>query len=258
LVEALVERPCSVIRRLGGDRKTEVRFHKLLRYDSVTVAEMAETVGRRTGALAAGRDIALIQDTCEIYAGGAELAEKGFGPIGKGGATRGVLAHATIAVDCAEGGGLLGIADFQVWTRAGGPKKKARQRRFEDKESFRWLSSPQAAAERMEGARSLTAVSDSESDIFEYIALRPPGLHVLVRARHDRPLVTQGLAVAGKTPPLLDQTLRHCVPAKRFDFEVPARSAPPSSPCASSRCASSARTRPPGTCRKAWRSASSR
>ena len=83
---ALIESPCCFVRRLGGNRRNEIRFHRLLRHKKVTVLEMAAAAGARCGAVAAGRDVAVIQDTSEIYAGGKELAEKGFGPIGKGGA----------------------------------------------------------------------------------------------------------------------------------------------------------------------------
>ena len=218
---ALVETPGCRVRRLGGNRRNEMRFHRFLRHLHVTVAEMAAGAGARTGALAAGRDIAVIQDTSEIYAGGAALAAKGFGPVGKGGATRGVLAHAAIAVDAATGA-LLGLADLAVWTREGGAKPQPRERRYEDKESHRWLASAKAAGERLAGARSVTMVSDSESDIYEYFAGKPEGVELLARARHDRPLVAQGLEVDGDCPALLKAALAHCVPARRFDFEVPA------------------------------------
>jgi hypothetical protein len=115
---ALVERSCPRIRRLAGSRAREVQFHRFLRNRKVTVEEMAASAGARTALRVAGRDIAVIQDTSEIAVGGVETGRAGFGPIGKGGATRGVLVHAAIAVDA--GGALLGLVDQQVWTREGG------------------------------------------------------------------------------------------------------------------------------------------
>lgn len=227
---ALIESPCCFVRRLGGNRRNEIRFHRLLRHKKVTVLEMAAAAGARCGAVAAGRDVAVIQDTSEIYAGGKELAEKGFGPIGKGGATRGVLAHVAIAVDVADGG-LLGVADLAVWTRQGGQAAApARNRAYADKESYCWLRTAKAAGERLKSARSITVVSDAESDIYDYFAGKPEGVELLVRARHDR-----GLAAAGneglneafekmnkRRPALVSEALAGLAAAQKIAFQVPA------------------------------------
>ena len=103
---------------------------------------MAASAGARTGERAVGRDIAVIQDTSEILVSGVAAGRAGFGPIGKGGATRGVLVHAAIAVDGA--GALLGLVDEQVWTRKGGKRESDRTRPFAEKESYRWLGSCEA------------------------------------------------------------------------------------------------------------------
>jgi hypothetical protein len=203
LHEALVERSSPRVRRLAGNRAREVRFHRFLRNPKVSVAEMAACAGDRTGLRCQGRDIAVMQDTSEISVGGVAAGRAGFGPIGKGGATRGRLVHAAIAVDAA--GALLGLADEQVWTRTGGQAAGGRARPSADKESHRWLKTCEAAAERLSGARSITMVADAESDIYELFAARPEGLHVLVRSAHDRRLenggllyqITANLAVAG-------------------------------------------------------------
>ena len=145
---------------------------------------MAASAGARTGERAVGRDIAVIQDTSEILVSGVAAGRAGFGPIGKGGATRGVLVHAAIAVDGA--GALLGLVDEQVWTRQGGKRESDRTRPFAEKESYRWLGSCEAAAERLSGARSITMVADAESDIYEFFVNRPQGLHFLVRSARER------------------------------------------------------------------------
>ena len=117
LHEALVERSSPRIRRLAGNRAREVRFHRFLRNPKVSAAEMAACVGDRTGLRCQGRDIAVIQDTSEISVGGVAAGRAGFGPVGKGGATRGLLVHAAIAVDAAGAllrrpEGALGLSYF--------------------------------------------------------------------------------------------------------------------------------------------------
>ena len=147
---------------------------------------MAASAGARTGGRALGRDVCVIQDTSEIAVGGAKAGRCGFGPVGRGGAVRGVLVHAAIAVDAT--GGLLGLVDEEVWTRKGGVPVVNRRRPFVEKESHRWLRSCEQAAERLKGARSITMVSDAESDIYELFAGLPQGLQILVRVARDRRL----------------------------------------------------------------------
>jgi hypothetical protein len=163
-----------------------VQFHRFLRNPKVNVPEMAEAVGRATGRRALGRDIAVIQDTCEIFVGGSEAGRAGFGPIGKGGALRGLLLHAAIAVD--SQGALLGLVDEEVWTRQGGKPVTDRRRPFAEKESHRWLKTCEAAARRLSEARSITMVADAESDIYELFAGLPERMHILVRSARDRRL----------------------------------------------------------------------
>lgn len=205
---ALVERASSSIRRLAGNRRREVQFHRFLRNERVSPMEMAATAGARTGERSAGRDVVVICDTSEIALGGGELRAAGFGPVGRGGATRGVLVHPAIAVD-ATSGGLLGLVDVKVWNRVGGRRQKDRRRKFEKKESYRWFAGLAVAAERLDRARSLTAVMDAESDIYEVFALRPHRVHVLTRSAHDRRLTSgASLEEAIRTLPAAGRIVR--------------------------------------------------
>jgi Transposase DDE domain len=153
---------------------------------------MAATVGARTGERAAGRDVVVIQDTSEIVLGHGQIRAAGFGPVGRGGATGGVLVHAAIAVGAADGG-LLGLVDVKVWNRREGCRQEDRRRRFAEKESYRWLAGLATTAERLAEARSLTVVADAECDIYELFALRPERVHVLTRSAHERRLCGGGL-----------------------------------------------------------------
>lgn len=208
---ALVEKACPSIRRLGGSRKGEVRLHRFLRNKAVTVAEMAEAAAAQTAARARGRHLVVIQDTTEIAGGGKAAASKGFGPVGRGGATRGILAH--VAVACDMVGGLLGIADAEVWTRTGGRPVADRARPFAEKESHRWLRACERTAERFKEARSITMVSDAESDIYELFAGCPERLDVVIRARHDRRLAEGGLLPENLGKAAISGTIKRSIPA---------------------------------------------
>ncbi|HZC94842.1 MAG TPA: IS4 family transposase [Bradyrhizobium sp.] len=186
---ALVARPCPCIRRLAGTRAREIQFTRFLRNGAVTATEMASHAARRTAVRAAGRDVVVIQDTSELALGGRRAKASGYGPVGKGGALRGLLLHAVLAVD-ARSGGVLGLVDAKVWNRKGGKAKPRRARRTPQKESQRWLDATSRAGEVLAAANSITGVSDRESDIYEHFARRPDNVHLIVRACQNRKIQT--------------------------------------------------------------------
>jgi Transposase DDE domain len=186
---ALVARPGSCIRRLAGARAREIQFTRFLRNGSVTATEMAAYAAERTAARAAGRDLVVIQDTSELALGGRRAKASGYGPVGKGGALRGVLLHAVLAVDAGTGG-VFGLVDAKVWNRKGGKVTDRRSRQTSNKESQRWLDGTMRAGEVLAAAAHITGVSDRESDIYEHFARRPSNVHLIVRACQNRTIET--------------------------------------------------------------------
>lgn len=186
---ALVARPGSCIRRLAGTRAREIQFTRFLRNASVTATEMAAHAAARTAARAAGRAVVVIQDTSELALGGRRAKTNGYGPVGKGGALRGLLLHAVLAVDAGTGG-VLGLVDAKVWNRKGGKVTDRRSRKTSNKESQRWLDGTMRASEVLAAAAHITGVSDRESDIYEHFARRPDNVHLIVRACQNRKIET--------------------------------------------------------------------
>lgn len=183
-------RPGSCIRQLARkSRAREIQFTRFLRNEAVTAGEMAAHAAERTAARAAGRDVVVVQDTSELSLGGRRAKANGYGPIGKGGAVRGLLLHAVLAVE-AGNGGVIGLIDAKVWNRDRGKAKHRKSRTTAQKESQRWIDGAWAAGEALAGAASLTGVSDRESDIYEHFALRPGSMHLIVRACQNRRIET--------------------------------------------------------------------
>src|SRR6202790_2763245 len=114
----------------------------------------------------------------------------GYGPVGKGGGVRGLLLHAALALD-AGNGALLGLVDAQVWNRDKGAVTPRRSRATADKESQRWLSVAAQAGAVLSTARSITVISDRESDIYEHFARRPANVDLIVRASWNRKIELQ-------------------------------------------------------------------
>src|ERR1700728_96261 len=111
-----------------------------------------------------------------------------------------------IAVD-ATTNACLGLVGGEVWTRPGVVTEHHRDRRFEDRESHRWLAAAERSKEVLQPAAMITVVSDREGDIYpKWAALPQTGVHLLTRAMVDRRLVdggtlfaaAAGFAVAGK------------------------------------------------------------
>jgi hypothetical protein len=217
LHQALFERRTSCIRRLAGCRSREVQFGRFLRNEAVTTgAMMCEAVGK-TAARVAGRDIVVIQDTTELNLGGRRARTNGYGPIGKGGAVRGLVLHVGLAVDRTTGA-VIGLVDAQVWNRDKGALKHRHARATVDKESQRWLDGAARSGEALAEANSITEVSDRESDIFEHFACRPTNVDLLVRARHDRRIE---IGPDG-TEDLLSGLVDDLPEAGRFTLNIPA------------------------------------
>src|ERR1700751_1645803 len=142
---------------------------------------MASHAAARTAARVAGREIIVVQDTSELFLGGRRAKANGYGPVGKGGGTRGLLLHAALAID-AGNDALLGLVDTQVWNRAKGKGTARRSRATADKEPQRWLAATAKAGEALSAARSITVISGRESAIYEPFARRPANVELIVRA----------------------------------------------------------------------------
>lgn len=163
-------RPCS-IRALGGSRSGEIRVTRFLRNGNVTPDEMVAEASSRTALRCEGRHVLAIQDTTVVRS------------LGGGG----LYLHAMIALD-ARDGSLLGPVHGQFMSRDKGKRGTQRQRRIEEKESYRWLEGGSCAAEVCAGAATVTVIADRESDIYEVFTRRPAGIELLIRACKDRSL----------------------------------------------------------------------
>jgi Transposase DDE domain len=194
-----------------------MQFTRFLRNKAVTAKEMASYAAGQTAARVSGRNIVVVQDTSELALGGRRAKANGYGPIGKGGALRGLLLHAALAVD-ASNGGVIGLVDAKVWNRRGGKAKSRRSRTTAQKESQRWIDATTRAADVLKEAASITGVSDRESDMYEHFARRPEALHLVVRACQNRRIETD----EGEQIELLFAHIDALPEQGRFKSDIPA------------------------------------
>ena len=201
LLSRMVARESICLRRLAeGRRGGIVGFSRFLANRRVTVEALVEGWGAEIAESCAGRHVLAIQDTSEINFATTRERDRGLGEIGKG-VGRGVLLHAMLGLD-AETGGILGLASGKVWTRNGRVTTSHKKRPLSEKETERWLTTPEAAKAVLRRAALVTEISDRESDIYEKWAHLPePGFHILTRANKDRSIKEGGGNLS--TAPLL-------------------------------------------------------
>lgn len=179
------------MRRLADSRAEKVGFTRFFRNPSVTAAEILETGAARTAQAAAGRHVLVIQDTSEINYQGKAGRKRGLGRVGNG-TDAGLFVHPALVVDTADGS-VLGLAGATIWRRTKVKAAGYQGLPIEEKESHRWLATPQAAATALSPAALVTVVADREADIYELFARLPDvRTHVLIRANKDRALTAKG------------------------------------------------------------------
>jgi Transposase DDE domain len=169
-----------------------------------------------TAARVVGRDIVVVQDTSELALGGRRARANGYGPVGKGGTLGGLLLHAGLVLEIGSNA-LLGLVEAKVWNRDEGKVAPRRSRATRNKESQRWLDVAAHASDALAAAKSITVISDRESDVYEHFAQRPSNTHLIVRACQNRKIET-----AGEGTSLLFRFIDSLAEAGRVRVKIPA------------------------------------
>lgn len=157
----------------------------------------------------AAQDLVLcVGDTTFLDYGSIEAKKEGYGPIGKGG--NGLILHSALAIE-PKNGQSLGLLWQKLWNREpkqkppkdetptqkkkrqAAARKEARNRSFEQKESYRWVEALTTVENLTSKHTRVVHVFDREGDITEVFdkvrQLQHTG--VLVRAAHNRSLAQQ-------------------------------------------------------------------
>jgi Transposase DDE domain len=219
----MVTRASVCLRRVGGgQRSQEVRFGRFLTNGKVTIDRLIEGWSEQTAPAAAGRHVLAIQDTSEINFRTTSERQRGLGEIGKG-IGRGVLVHAMLALDAANGS-CLGLVAGRIWTRKGRVSIPHDQRPLAERESERWVYTGEKAKPVLAGAAMVTIIGDRESDFYAAWATLPgANFHLIMRVMHDRCLVDGSSLYAASQAFASADTKRIDLPARPPNR--PARSA---------------------------------
>jgi hypothetical protein len=183
------------ISRSSSDQKGVYRF---LKNGRTTEALIVKSMGARCGAAVKGKVVLSIQDTTEINLYKHRGRIKKDGTVGVTNAPKnglGFMVHPSLVVDAATCMP-YGYCDVHIWNRSAERKAKRPGDRFKyqklpirKKESYRWLSSCEAAKKNLREASAVVIVQDREGDIYEQFATVPDEqTHLLIRAKTDRSL----------------------------------------------------------------------
>jgi hypothetical protein len=146
-----------------------------------------------------------VGDTTFLDDRSIKVKKEGYGPTGNGG--NGLILHSALAIE-PEQGQILGLLWQKLWNREHKPKppkeetpkqkkqrqaqnrKKARQRPFAQKESYKWVEALSELEKQVETNTRVIHVFDREGDIAEVFDQVRQMKHtgVLVRAAHNRSL----------------------------------------------------------------------
>lgn len=142
----------------------------------------AEAVVRR---IAGCTEVRILHDSTELSFNTLQATE-GLGPL-SGKHSRGLMMHSALVIN--EAGVPQGLLHQETWAREGevGKSHSRRKRRIEEKESQKWLTTVRVCERRLPASINAWIIGDSESDIYELMAMpRRPGIELLIRATHNR------------------------------------------------------------------------
>lgn len=185
----------------AGNRHELKAYYRFIDNEAPEVSPKSMLQGHRErtiGRMKKHKRVLAIHDTSDL-----DFSERlhcnGLGDIGKnqtGAVSQGLKMHSSLAVS--EKGLPLGVLKTLFYASHYDEIKKSQDRPIEEKETYRWLATiddlNEAAVYLPE--TEVIAVGDRESDMFElfdYRRRKAPGIHLLVRSKHNRCLEDHSL-----------------------------------------------------------------
>lgn len=198
IAEDLYARPQANIPQACQTRARTKAAYRFFDHPDTSMEEILKPHYDNTMSRISSESVALaVQDTTSLNYS-SHPAMENIGPIGSSAdGCIGLKVHDTMVFNCQ--GTPLGLLDVQCWARdpeTFGKHKRRHRVPIEQKESYKWLKSYQAAAKAQKKCphTMLVSVGDREADIFELFDMAlsdPAGPKLLVRATHDRKLADE-------------------------------------------------------------------
>lgn len=167
----------SIMNQLSNsraERKGSYDFFKNTRVSEAQIKSRAYEAIRTEQVI--GANLLVLQDTTEYnYAHNESRTNprlkdsRGLGDISSKYGL-GYFAHPSIVINQSDNS-IVGLSDLQLWHRASSRPKlfRSSQRKFEDKESYKWHVGIVNSHKRLAGAKQVTYVQDRDGDAYESI-----------------------------------------------------------------------------------------
>ena len=215
LLNQLSSKPTESVSSACGDPYQAKAAYRFVGNDEVTTEAITEITRKVTvGKIIADMPPVLLipQDTSEFDFGNLKETD-GLGNIGRNKGTRGIVVHSAVAIG--EAGEIFGLMSQKLWIRPPEDFGKSDATRsklpIEDKESYKWLETMEAAGVPLpEGIKSVH-ICDREGDIYEFFCkAEKDGCTYLCRKAYSRNIekedglnklddLIEALTVAGTT-----------------------------------------------------------
>lgn len=201
LVSEMETKRTVVLKHLSSTRNEEISFGRFLRNPRVSMHTILSEITSKTSQLVKAKSLLLIEDSTELSFG-LDSQIKNIGKVGTG-KEDGFYSHPVVVLDTQEQH-CYGLAHCHIYNqnhknKDAGYSLKERIRlnnhtRFDQKDSYRWLSSIIEAKKVCQSSASMTVVADREADIYEALEyfIEKLSIDFLIRMRVDRPVVGEG------------------------------------------------------------------
>lgn len=198
--------------------------YRFMNSKSITPSNLLDGFMNENNKTITAKHVLLAEDTSELNFSWRKNRLKELGPVGNG-IDQGFFLHPGIIID-PENQSVLGLAAAKFFVREydekkleelkkkrRNQKKMAKKKKskkkveqpykklpIEEKESYRWLTVPQAARENISDDICMTVLADREGDIFDLFHQRKEGelgnnIQLLIRACRDRKLDNEELTL---------------------------------------------------------------
>jgi hypothetical protein len=193
MVQSMISKSTCVVHQMSDGRSGDVKFYRFVNNNGITREEMEESFYNHTYNEVSGREVLIIQDTCEFnfnaFREQFDENDPDLGTVGNG-SDIGFFNHCSMVID-AKSSVPIGFSDIQLYNRSYHPeKKKSEVRRkipIQEKESYRWIKAIEHSTEVCSKASRRWFVSDRESDIYAvYTCVHEPENYFVVRAAQNR------------------------------------------------------------------------
>ncbi len=189
IIENITTQPGSSIPRQNESWYDTKATYEFFKNEHINVGDLQRVI-KLYGAsqLKQMEEVLIIHDTSDISFNALQAEGLGYLDSKQG---RGIMCHSSIAVSTE--GLPLALIHQHTWTRAmeslEQPKKAKQDRKFEDKESYRWHQGITQVNELLDSGSRKIHIADREADIYElFFCAYEPNTELLIRSHHNRNL----------------------------------------------------------------------